>query len=155
MTEKQQNEGIGFALRKISLDQFAMLKEAYQDGEKVRFDVSLDFGLDIEQKMFKVSCRVRFFQQQPQPFLLIEGSGEFAVEPNAWTRFAHEGERAMVFPHGFVAHLAALTVGSMRGMLYVKTQDTIFNRFLIPTVNVAEIVGEDIRFDFPPSVDDA
>lgn len=49
MTEKQQNEGVGFALRKISLDQFAMLKEAYQDGEKVRFDVSLDFGLDIEQ----------------------------------------------------------------------------------------------------------
>jgi len=43
MTEKKQTDGIGFALRKISLDQFAVLKEAYQEGEKVGFDVSLGF----------------------------------------------------------------------------------------------------------------
>ncbi|ANT65125.1 hypothetical protein [Prosthecochloris sp. CIB 2401] len=148
MTEKQQNEGVGFALRKISLDQFAVLKEAYQEGEKVHYDVSLDFGLNTELKMFRVSSRISFAQLPPQPFLLIEGSAEFAIEPDAWERFILEGESAVVFPHGFVAHLAALTVGSLRGMLYIKTQDTIFNRFLIPTINVAEIVGEDIRFDF-------
>lgn len=155
MTEKKQKDGIGFALRKISLDQFAVLKEAYQEGEKVRFDVSLDFGLNIEQKMFRVSARIRFSQQHPQPFLLIEGNAEFAIEPDAWERFNREGEQAMVFPPGFVAHLAALTVGSLRGMLYVKTQDTIFNQFMIPTINVAEIVGEDVRFDFPPVGEDA
>lgn len=151
MTEKKQTDRIGFALRKISLDQFAVLKEAYKEGEKVGFDVSLDFGLDTEQKMFRVSSRIRFSQQKTQPFLVIEGSSVFAIEPEAWERFAFEGGQAMVFPHQFVAYLAALNVGSLRGMLYVKTQDTIFNRFLIPTINVAEIVGEDIRFDFSPA----
>jgi|GEM_PF-256714 len=154
MTENKQKDGVGFALRKISLDQFAVIKEAYKDGEKVSFDVSLDFGLNTDEKLFRVSSRIRFSHQQPQPFLLIEGSAEFSIEPEAWERFALEGEDAMVFPHGFVAHLAALTVGSLRGMLYVKTQDTIFNRFLIPTINVAEIVSEDVRFDFAVSGQD-
>lgn len=97
MTEKKQTDGIGFALRKISLDQFAVLKEAYQEGEKVGFDVSLDFGLDTGQKMFRVSSRIRFSQQKTQPFLVIEGSSVFAIEPEAWERFAFEGGRQWFF----------------------------------------------------------
>ncbi|TNJ36839.1 hypothetical protein [Prosthecochloris vibrioformis] len=74
-----------------------MLKEAYKQDEKVGFDVSLDFGLDIEQKMFRVSSRIRFSQQKTQPFLVIEGSSVFAIDPEAWERFAFEGGQAMVF----------------------------------------------------------
>ncbi len=36
-----------------------------------------------------------------------------------------------------------LTVGSVRGMLQVKTVDTVFNKFLMPTINVAEMIEEE------------
>ncbi|MEC9486217.1 MAG: hypothetical protein UMU76_01785 [Prosthecochloris sp.] len=143
---KTSGSGIGFSLQTISLDQFAVFEEDYKAEEKTRFDVALTFGINAEHKMFRVSSRIAFSQQK-RPFLLIEGSSEFVIEHEAWESFILDDSASIVFPHGFVAHLAALTIGSIRGMLYVKTQNTQFNQFLIPTINVAEMVEKDVRFD--------
>ena len=36
-----------------------------------------------------------------------------------------------------------LTAGSVRGMLQLKTVNTVFNKFLMSTINVSEMIEEE------------
>ena len=44
-------------------------------------------------------------------------------------------------------HLSVITVGTARGVLHAKTENTPFNKFVLPTINVTELVKEDVSFD--------
>jgi len=148
MKPQEKQSAIGFSLRKISLDQFAVLADSCGAEQEIGFSVTLGYGVNFERKMFRVTVKVVFNQEQASLFL-IEASSEFLIEPGAWESFVDPARGGIVFPRGFIAHLAALAVGSVRGMLHVKTQSTPFNHLPLPTVNVAEMVEEDISFDFP------
>ena len=50
------------------------------------------------------------------------------------------------FPKGFMAHLAVITVGTTRGVLHAKTENSKFNKYFLPTINVNELVKNDISF---------
>lgn len=39
-----------------------------------------------------------------------------------------------------------LTIGTARGVLHSKTENTTFNQFLLPTLNVNELVQKDVIF---------
>ena len=49
-------------------------------------------------------------------------------------------------PHGFPGHLAMLTGGTTRGILHAKTEGTCYNQYVLPTINVTEIIKEDASF---------
>lgn len=148
MKPQEKQKAIGFSLRKISLDQFAILADSCSAEQEIGFSVTLAYGVNFERKMIRITVKVVFNQYKTSLFL-IEGSSEFVIEPDAWDSFVDLAREAIVFPRGFIAHLAALAVGSVRGMLHVKTESTPFNHLLLPTVNVAEMVEEDISFDLP------
>ncbi|WP_153303660.1 hypothetical protein [Prosthecochloris sp. ZM] len=42
-----------------------------------------------------------------------------------------------------MAEREMLTAGSVRGMLQLKTVNTVFNKFLMPTINVSEMIEEE------------
>lgn len=44
--------------------------------------------------------------------------------------------------------MAVLAVGTTRGILHTNTENTPFNQFLIPAINVAQLVKEDFKFLF-------
>ena len=54
----------------------------------------------------------------------------------------------LVVPKGFLQHMGMLTVGTSRGILHAKTENTNLNQFHIPTVNVAELINKDSVFEF-------
>ena len=74
-------------------------------------------------------------------------SNEYSIEQAAWAALTRTDENRLVLPKGFMAHLAMLTVGTVRGMLHVKTENTKFNCYFLPTINVAEMINEDVIFD--------
>jgi hypothetical protein len=45
-----------------------------------------------------------------------------------------------------MTHLTMITVSSVRGVLHAKTEGTIFNKYLLPTLDVTEMVKEDVEF---------
>jgi hypothetical protein len=53
----------------------------------------------------------------------------------------------LIVPKGFLAHLAMITTGTSRGVLFAKTEATPFSKFIIPTLNVSEMIYEDAIFD--------
>lgn len=133
---------IGFSLKKIATQQFAIIEEAYTKGEEVLFITGIEFGLDREKKQVGVYIEIRFTQKKA-PFLLLETLVAFAIHDNAWETFVKSKEEKIIIPKGFLTHLAMIAVGTTRGVLHAKTENSVFNRFIVPTINVAERITED------------
>ncbi len=47
-------------------------------------------------------------------------------------------------PKNFAQHIGVITVGTARGILHTKTEGTILNSLIIPSINVLELVPNDI-----------
>ncbi len=136
---------IGFGLNKINTQQFAIIEDVYNSEDNdIIIETSLGFGVDSENASIISSVKIQF-QQNKNPFLIIEVSCEFDVVDESWDKFSNTN--SIIIPKRFMAHLAMITVGTTRGVLHAKTKDTKFNVFILPTINVAEMVKEDSVFE--------
>ena len=70
----------------------------------------------------------------------------FIVENNSWEKLKTE-ENKIKLPKGFLSHLATISMGTTRGILHTKTENTIFNHFTLPLINVKEMIQEDQPFE--------
>ena len=72
-------------------------------------------------------------------------SCHFKIEDASWNSFIKKNK--LIVPKQFLAHLAMLTTGTSRGVLFAKTEATQFSKFIVPTLNVTEMIKEDASFD--------
>ena len=141
-----ENPKIGFVLKKIVTEQFAIIKDAFHEGNQIQLNTQSQFAVDASQKIIVVKTVFKF-DQTLAPFLLIEASCHFRITDDTWSQFILPEQNVLKVPAAFLAHLTMLTVGTVRGILHAKTENTPFNNFLIPTINVAALIKEDISFD--------
>ncbi len=137
---------IGFALRGIKTEQFAVLDENYTPKKTVNLSTDLQFKLDAENKYIGVFLTFQF-EQEKKTFIKIEVSCHFQVHDDAWQGFMQKSDFQVVVHKGFLAHLTMITAGTARGILFTKTETTPFSKFIIPTLNVTELIKEDATFD--------
>ena len=139
---------VGFLLKKIHTEQFALFEENFVENIKVNLNTQIQFKLD--HKNYMVGTFMGFtFEQEKKPFLKIEVSCHFKLEENSWNGFINEKKSKIIIPKGFLAHLAMITIGTARGVLFAKTEGTLFNTFIIPTLNVVEMIETDGVFSMP------
>jgi hypothetical protein len=137
-------DNIGFKINKINTQQFAIIEDSYDsDNEEFSIETNLGFGIDSENTAIISLVKIQF-EQKNIPFLIIEVSCEFDIDPSFWNKF--ENEESITMPKGFMAHLAMITVGTTRGVLHSKTENTKFNEFVLPTLNVTEMINKDGEF---------
>jgi hypothetical protein len=139
---ENKNEIVKFALTKINTDQFAIIENTFKQGDDVNVKIGLQFGANKENKIISVKVSIQF-EQRELPFLIIEASCFFNIEPNDWTKLVPEND--IIVPKSAMTHFAVLTVGTVRGILHAKTEGTNYNGFVIPTVNITELITTDIR----------
>ena len=135
---------INFNLLKIKTEQFAIFEENFNKNEVINLNTNLSFGMNSNDKVFLITPKYTF-ENEGKPFIAIQISCYFKVEDTTWNNF--KVKKQIIFPKDFVAHMAMITVGTSRGILHTKTEGTIFNEFIIPTINVSEMIREDILFD--------
>ena len=104
----------------------------------------LQFKLDQNNKQIAVFLGFEFLQGK-KVFLKIQVSCHFKIEESSWNSLIQENK--LIVPKGFLAHLAMITTGTSRGVLFAKTEATPFSTFIIPTWNVGEMIKEDVLFD--------
>lgn len=135
---------IGFQLKKINTHQFAFIDDAYDDeNQEFNLETNISFGIDPSNSAIKSSVKIQF-EQNDKAFLIIEVSCEFNIDPKIWKDFTNE--KTVKIPKRFMAHLAVITVGTTRGVLHSKTENTRYNEFILPTLNVADMLQEDVEF---------
>ncbi len=138
---------IGFALVSISTEQFAMLdfdSNNLNSTDEIKLETEIKFGINIVEKLFTVYPSFKF-QKNTSPFLIIETGCHFSILENDWKLLINDEQ--MIFPKGLVTHLSVIAVGTTRGILHEKTDGTRHNEFLLPTINLTEIIDNDIKLN--------
>ncbi|KXO01101.1 hypothetical protein LS48_01085 [Aequorivita aquimaris] len=141
----EEKNKIGFSLKKITTEQFAIIESSYIEGEVVELKAGLRFGINFENHIISVVFSTNLIQEK-SPFLIIEVGCHFNISKDAWESFYNESKTELIVPKGFIGHLVMLTIGTTRGVLHSKTENTPFNSFLLPTLNVMELVKKDVVF---------
>lgn len=136
---------IGFKLERIKTEQFAIIEDLYDDcNEEIDLETSVNFGTSLDNPAIITIIKLQF-KQNKNPFLIIEVSCEFSVKKDKWIEFSKG--KVILIPKGFLAHLAMITIGTTRGILHSKTDNTKFNEFILPAINVSEMIIEDGKFE--------
>ncbi len=152
---EQRKPQAGFSLRHIKTVQFAIIEENCNNYKGGNFTTRLNFGIDKKNRMVEARVLFRFEEMPGNPFLIIEAACHFEVKEEAWASFISEDRKEVVIPCGFAQHLLVLTIGTVRGILHAKTEGTLYNQFVLPTINVAEMLTADVTFDIAePDIDE-
>lgn len=141
--EKKKFE-IGFKLVQIKTDQFALFEENFIEGEKVNLTTSINFGLDSETRVLVVVPKFTF-EINEKPFITIQIRCYFEIEDKAFNSFIVD--KNTIIPKHFICHASMHAVGTARGVLHSKTEGTPFNSFVLPPVNVDDMIPEDVVFE--------
>lgn len=120
------------------------LKEIIPQKKEANITTSLEFKINTDQKLIGVFATFTF-EQAKKVFIKIQVSCHFNIEPDTWTSFLKDSN--VVVPKNFISHLTILTIGTSRGILHAKTEGTEFNQFILPTINVNQLVDADAVFD--------
>lgn len=136
---------IGFTLDGIKTEQFAVIESAFKQECTVDISASVTFSIDREHKRVRVIFGVQFLCQE-SPFVLIEVGCYFSIKPEDFNSLVEQEHNRIFLPTGLARHLATLSVGTVRGILHAKLEDTKFKDFILPTINVNELVKEGIEF---------
>ncbi len=136
-------ELVNFSFHKIVTEQFAIIEESYDSKKKVELTIDTRFTVAPPDRM--VGTHVLFkFNHEKKPFMIVEVACFFTVDQDSWKKWF--SKNTIIVPAFFVTHMVAATVGTLRGVLHSKTEGTIFNKYIIPPVDVTKLIKNDIKF---------
>lgn len=137
------NQAIKFFMNRIIVDQFAILSNvAPEDQSSVQFGINIEFSIDTENHV--IACKMdSIFKDGDDPFMKLNTQCYFTIEPSDWDLFK-QSDNTTIIPQHFLSHITMHTIGTSRGILHVKTESTPFNNYIIPPINVEEIIKEDL-----------
>lgn len=138
-----ESKKIGFSLKNVSTEQFAIIEEAFDNEKTIELNLGSGFVIEKEKHLISNLFKVQFTQAK-QPFLILETACHFEISPEAWNAFFDEEKNILTLPKGFASHLLMLNIGTSRGVLHCKTEDTVYNQFMLPTINVNSLINKDV-----------
>ncbi len=141
---ESRKDVVEFSIAKVITEQFAIIEKTFIEGEEINLNTNLRFGIDRDQRLVAAFTLFKF-EQKEIPFLIVEVSCQFLIAPESWAVFLKDDVTTTI-PKGFMTHLGMTTVGTARGVLHTKTEGTRFNDFVLPTINVMEMVTADVTF---------
>lgn len=135
---------IGFALTSIKTEQFAIFEDQFSLKKGVELSTNFNFKLNDDEKRIGVYATFQF-EQGKKAFIKLMISCHFDIREDNLEEFMKDDQISV--PLGFMRHLCVITIGTARGVLHSKTEGTVFNSFLLPTIDVTQILKEDVVFD--------
>jgi hypothetical protein len=138
-----KDKPISFCLNKITIEQFAILAEPPKKDEKINITTDIRFGYDKDEKIIGAFSKFRF-DSDKESFLVIEVGCHFKISDEDWGSFINATDNTIVLPKGFATHLFILTIGTARGVLHAKIENTPYNNYFVPLINVSKMIEADV-----------
>lgn len=133
-----------FKIINIKTEQFALFEENHLDKGEINLDTNLSYGLNATERNFIVSIKFTF-RMKKKPFMTIQVNCNFEISQESFNSLIVNDN--IIVPNKFIAHIAKITIGTSRGILHSKTEGTIFNKYILPTINVSQMLPEDAIFE--------
>lgn len=136
---------IPFKLAKIEEKQFSVFEEYLESDSPVQEKIGVGFGGGVEDRIIAASIDYQLLKDK-QPFIHIRVACYFEIEPKAFKEKLHT-EEGIKLPVELARHLANITVGTARGILFSNTQNTPFSQYPMRLINLQRILKEDVYID--------
>ncbi len=135
---------INFGLHKVTTEQFAIISEAPKDEKEITLNSNFKFVTDTEHRVIATLLRI-IFNKKDSPFLLLETGCNFIIEKESWVKLFDKENKILTLPQGFASHLLMIGMGTTRGILHSKTENTPYNKYILPLMNVSNMVKSDVE----------
>lgn len=143
----KKETGVTFGLVGINTEQFSTFDEVdLKDGEAL-ITSSINFNGSFKKNILVVFLKF-VYTINNLPFVTIEVACQFEFKPESWKSFQIKGVKKLKIPKEIILHLATITTGTARGILFCKLENTKFSAFILPTINLTDMIKEDLEFDF-------
>lgn len=142
---KSKSEPIKYRLSKIDTRQFSIQEEFYKPDQPVQYSTGIGFGINSTERIFGIMISIRFHNVESPAFALIEGGILVQIDESSWNKNLKDGKQQLSMD--FLRHAAAISVGAIRGVFHEKTKGTVFNQFMIPTIDLTKLISENLVFD--------
>ena len=138
---------LGFALSGLQTISFAIIDKAYKKTGETNLISGLGYGLNTQDNSITCKTRFSFEKKKDHPFLILEIQASFDIKKNDFLNKIKRNDKQYVIPTDLAIHFAVLTIGSARGILHAKTEGTLYNEFLLPTIDVQSLIKENVIFE--------
>lgn len=140
---QQQPIQIQFKLEDVQEIQFATLVNEWPTTEQ-QVNNQLQFNVETDKRLVHCVAQYEYKQNDiTQLILTVQSTFEFQTE--SWSAMYNLQGDEWLLPAGLLQHLADITIGASRGILAVRTQEKGFPRVILPLVNVAQIIQNNLR----------
>jgi len=137
---------IQFSIKSITTEEFATIKTCYKEQENVAIETGYGFGIIPSEHTLVVNFSL-MFKCQDNPFIILKISCGFDIEHQAFLNLESKEKNKLTIPKGFLTHLIVLTIGTARGILHAKLEKSGFEQFILPTLNIADMIKDDMEFE--------
>ena len=136
---------VEFQLTAITTEQFATFMERFSRDTPITSEPTLRFSSDKARRAVAVFVRVTH-TQAGEDLLVLEVGSHFQFSEGGWASLldASAPGDAIRLSRELAAHLSFLAMGTLRGVQYEKTLGLDCGRLILPLINVAEAMTEDI-----------
>lgn len=130
-----------FQLVKIDAPQFAIINDG-EFSNPLQINFELNFAVDNSFTSIKNALKIVFLNSS-EPVMQLVVECYYAISKESWQEMTQQ-DNTIIVPVGFLQHLATITVGTARGVLFAKTVGTNLDKYVLPLVNVTEMVKNDM-----------
>lgn len=134
-------EAIKYALRGVSIEQFATVFVPTSDS--IQVDLNVPIRTNYDERAIAVGAKIQYLEND-KLFLVAEVVCHFIIDDDTWNKLTDSGLRDAILPKVFVKHLADTSIGTLRGALCAKTENTPYSKFYLPIFNMTDEQGEDL-----------
>ena len=134
-------EAIKYALRGVSIEQFATVFEPTSDN--IQLNLNIPIRTNYDERTIAVGANIQFLDQD-RPFLIAEILCHFIIDEDSWNQITINKTKDAVLPKGMVNNLARIAISTSRGALCARTENTPYSRFFLPIIDMPEDQGEDL-----------
>ncbi len=135
---------LGFAFIGLQTISFAQIDAAYKKTGNIDLISQLGFGINEDDHTITCTTKFSFEKKKDQPFLILELQGFFEIIKNDFENKVKQTDNSFLITKDLATHFTVLMIGSARGVLHAKTEGTIFNQYLLPTMDVNSMIQKDL-----------
>ncbi|WP_400261911.1 hypothetical protein ACFX5U_20380 [Sphingobacterium sp. SG20118] len=136
-----KSQKIVFSLAAIDTVQFATLGNVPNTTDNLEETIALSFKILEASHIIDCIFGYTLFNSKT-PFLTIQATCSFKINKKDFEKLLNSS--TFKIPVSFAQHITMLTVGTTRGILHSKTENTPFNAFPISLIDLDSIINEDI-----------
>lgn len=129
-----------FQLAGVTIEQFAKISEP--KGTEFAVDVSVPVKTNYKDGKIAVGLNVQFFEDE-KIILQLEVFCHYVFEPGCWSELTSNHTENAVIKKELMANFFSIAVGTTRGVLAAKTENTPYSVCVLPLMNSDPKQGPD------------